>query len=155
MLWFWTDAVGVFDPRKVTNNICQRWNKHTWMFCVRELISPELDLILPKLAHAMLKSGWLGCARQWLRIVPTRNSPLPTGPTPLCLWHCGVGTAILGEVGWLSPWEQCDVRPHHEFINIPKTISLLFCLNSDTQWRHKTTEPYENSLDKPITIRAC
>lgn len=60
------------------------------------------------------------------------------------------GTVVLV---WLF-WEKQDgfhlgnsarSMSHHDFINIPKSLSLLFCLNSDTQWWHRTTEAYESS----------
>lgn len=132
--------------------MCQLLNKRTWTSCVREVASPELDCLLDFArisTRCAVKTGWPVCAGRWLRIVPARNPSLLPAPTPLCPLHqrhCGVGTAILREVGWLSPWGWCRVYPHQDSINLPKNLSLLFCLNSDTQWRHNTTEAYESSV---------
>lgn len=90
MLWFWTDTVGFFDPRKVTNNICQPWNKHAGMFCMPEVVSPELDLILPKLAHAMLKSGGWSVPGTGLGLF-LQGIP-HSQPVPLI---CACGTVVL------------------------------------------------------------
>lgn len=78
-------------------------NKRTWMSCVREVASPELDCLLgfAQISPCCAK-GWVDTLHWAVAWDCSHNKS--SSPAPLCLLHqqhCSIGTAILREVEWL------------------------------------------------------